>query len=81
MACGTTTLRSDATPNSYTLTINPNGGSYSGSTSNTTVTQNYGTTYTMKYPTKAGYTFAGWQSDTPANWTPSSISVYNNKSN
>ena len=78
MACGEVTLRSDTTVNGYTLTIDPNGGSYDGSTANTTVTQNFNTTYTMLYPTKEGYTFAGWQSNTAANWTPLLFSVYNN---
>ena len=81
LACSDVTLRSDATINSYTLTINPNGGKYNGTTSNTTVTQNYNTQYTMLYPTKTGYTFAGWQWDTSVNWTPSTVSVYNNKGN
>ena len=49
------------TINSYTLTINPNGGTYNSTTSNTTVTQNYGTTYSItNNPTKAGYIFTGW---------------------
>ena len=69
MACGAVTLRSDATINSYTLTINPNGGVYNGTTSNTTITQNYGTQYAMLYPTKTGYTFSSWQSDTAVNWS------------
>ncbi len=43
-----------------TLTINPNGGSYDGSTSNKTITQNYGTTYSLATPTRTGYTFGGW---------------------
>lgn len=47
-------------PNPYTLTINPNGGSYNGSTSNTTVTQNCDTTYNLLQPTRTGYNFCGW---------------------
>ncbi|MBQ7977252.1 MAG: InlB B-repeat-containing protein [Clostridia bacterium] len=46
--------------NSYTLTINPNGGSYGGSTSNSTVTQYYKTTYSLSTPTRTGYTFGSW---------------------
>ena len=81
MACSGTTLRSDATINSYTLTINPNGWVYNWTTSNTTVTQNYGTTYTMLYPTKTWYTFINWQSNAAANWTPTTVAVYNNSKN
>ena len=37
--------------NSHTLTINPNGGSFNGTTANTTITQNYNTSYNvLKYP-------------------------------
>ena len=46
--------------NSYTLTVNPNGGTWNNSTSASTITQNYGTTYTLANPTKPGYTFTGW---------------------
>ncbi len=45
---------------SSTLTINPNGGSYGGTTSNTTITQNESTTYTLSTPTRTGYKFNGW---------------------
>lgn len=48
------------TPNSYTLTINPNGGTWNGTTSNSTRTQNYNTTLTIAPPTREGYIFAGW---------------------
>ncbi len=52
----------------YTLTINPNGGTYNGETENTTVTQDYNTTYTVSDPTPPpGYkvTFDG-NGGTPA---------------
>lgn len=42
------------------LYINPNGGSYNGNTNNTSVIQNYGMTYNVSTPTRAGYTFTGW---------------------
>lgn len=45
---------------SYTLTVNPNGGSWNGSSSSQTFTQNYGTTKTIANPTKTGSTFNGW---------------------
>ena len=42
---------------SYTLTIDANGGSYNGST---TVTQEFGSTLQLSTPTRDGYTFIGW---------------------
>lgn len=48
------------TINQYTLTINPNSGTYGGTTNNTTVTQYYGTTYNVADPTRTGYTFKSW---------------------
>lgn len=46
--------------NSYTLTINPNGGTWNGTTANSSVTQNYNTTKTIANPTWTGHTFSGW---------------------
>ena len=48
----------DNTPKSYTLTIDPNGGTYSGET---TQTVEEGKTATIATPTREGYTFAGWE--------------------
>ena len=45
---------------SSTLTINPNGGSWNGSTNTQSFTQNRGTTKSIPNPTRTGYTFAGW---------------------
>lgn len=45
---------------SSTLTINPNGGSWNGSTNTQSFTQNRGTTKSIPNPTKTGYTFTGW---------------------
>ncbi len=45
----------------YTLTINPNGGSYSGSTSNKTASVQYKSKYTLSTPTRSGYDFTGWK--------------------
>ena len=44
--------------NQYTLTVNPNGGTWNNTTSNSTFTQNYGTTKEISNPTVApkGYT-------------------------
>ncbi len=44
----------------YTLTIDPNGGTYSNSTSTRRVTGYYGTTYTLTTPSRSGYTFSQW---------------------
>ena len=46
---GTVYLYAKWSINSYTLTINPNGGSFNSTTSNTTVTQNYNTTDNNKW--------------------------------
>ncbi len=46
--------------NEYTLSINPNGGQWNGETTNSTITQNYGTTKIVPPPTRKGYTFTGW---------------------
>ena len=51
-----TTFYAVCTINQYTLTINPNGGTWGGKTTNSTVTQNYNTTYTVANPT-AGPTY------------------------
>ena len=48
------------TRNKYTLTINPNGGTYNGSTSNTVSNEYYEATKTISKPTKTGYTFSNW---------------------
>ena len=69
--------------NSYSLTVNPNGGTWNNTTENSTITQNYGTTKTIANPTPpAGYkvTFNGNGGSTPdaqtstksfASWTNS----------
>lgn len=46
--------------NSYTLTINPNGGAWNSTASNSTITQNYNTTKSIPVPTWTGHTFSGW---------------------
>ncbi len=51
------TLYAQWTPNTYTVTLNPEGGSVSPATVNVT----YGATYgTLPTPTQTGYTFNGW---------------------
>ena len=46
--------------NKYNLTINPNGGTYNGTTSNTTSEMYYGASKAIDNPTKTGYTFTNW---------------------
>lgn len=63
------TLYAQWTPNQYTLTVNPNGGIYNDTTTNSTFTQNYGSTKTISNPTApAGYkvTFNGNGGSTPS---------------
>ncbi|MGN1212679.1 MAG: BspA family leucine-rich repeat surface protein, partial [Christensenellales bacterium] len=55
-----TTLYAQWQAVNYTITIDANGGSYGGGTSNTTITKANGYTYTLEAPTRAGYSFAGW---------------------
>ena len=54
------TITASGIVNNYTLTINPNSGSYNGSTNNTTVTQAYNSYYGLNTPTRTGYTFGSW---------------------
>ena len=57
----------------YTLTVKPNGGTWSGSTSDQTFTQYYGTTKTIADPAaRTGYTFTGWTKGGTGTWTASS---------
>lgn len=54
------TITAYAAVNSHTLTINPNGGTWGGKTSNSTFTKNYASTTDIEDPTRSGYRFAGW---------------------
>ena len=62
---GTTLIEGSVEPETYTLTINPNGGEYLGSTQNATKTMKFGTNdnATIEVPTRDGYEFAGWFTD------------------
>ncbi len=58
------------------LIINPNGGSYNGSTSNTRITQAYNTTYqVLNNPTRAGYVFNGWTISGDGTYNPYDTSI------
>ena len=51
----------------YTVTWDPNGGNWAGSTDNKVETYNYGASITKPAdPTRTGYTFAGWSPAVPA---------------
>ena len=53
--------------NKSTLVINPNGGTWNGSGSVQTFTQEYGTTKEIPDPVMPGYTFKGWAKSNPMN--------------
>ena len=46
--------------NRYTLTINPNGGIYNGSSNPVPIPNDYGTILTLDNPSKTGYNFTSW---------------------
>lgn len=54
------TLYAQWTTDEYSLTINPNGGTYKNSTQNTTVRGKLNATTEVVAPTRTGYTFLGW---------------------
>ena len=75
------------------LTINPNGGTWNGTTANSGYTQLYGTEMTIPNPTRSGYTFNGWtltgagwvgqslHTDGTFNTSINGVGVYNNTGN
>ncbi len=57
----TVTLYAKWAANTSTLVVNPNGGTYAGTTSNTTYSnKNYNSTQSIAIPTRTGYKFNGW---------------------
>ncbi|MBQ6019898.1 MAG: InlB B-repeat-containing protein, partial [Clostridia bacterium] len=48
------------TINTSTLKVDPNSGTWNGSTSTQSYTQNYNTTKAIPLPTRNGYSFTGW---------------------
>ena len=78
------------------VTVNANGGTYSGSTS---ITQDKGTNIQLGVPTRPGYTFKGWvakngngtfstfgqthdkTTDGFFDWSSNNVTVYNNEDN
>lgn len=79
--------------NKYNLTVNPNGGSWNGSTSAQTIGQNYNTTKDIPEPTRNGYNFVGWtetgagrlgkvtNADPTFDSSNGGVGVYNNSGN
>ncbi len=45
---------------SFGLTVVPNGGTYGGSTSNRSITQDFGTLYGLSTPSRSNYDFNDW---------------------
>ena len=91
---GNATVYAKWEPASPTLTVNPNGGTWNGTTSNSTFTQKYKTTKSIAAPSaRTGWTFAGWelsgggsfnvtgQNLNFSNGIPSTLNVYNNSGN
>lgn len=54
------TLTANWKINSYTLTVNPNGGIWNGNSSPQNFIQNYNSTKAINNPSRVGYTFDGW---------------------
>ena len=54
------TLTANWDINSYTLTVNPNGGSWNNSSENQTFELDYQGTKEITKPERSGYTFDGW---------------------
>ena len=61
--------------NKYTLTINPNGGTYNGSTSSTTTSEYFEAVKTIKSPTKTGYTFKNWSKTGNSTLTDTTLTI------
>lgn len=68
---------------SYTLTVNPNGGYYNGSASNTNITQAFNTSYQLNYPVRTGYLFSHWVASRGSNFDQvgAAVNTYNNNGN
>ena len=53
--------------NRSTLKVDPNGGTWSGSTGVQSFSENYGTAKSIPDPVRTGYTFSGWVKSEPFN--------------
>ncbi len=78
-----------ANTNTYTLTINPNGGSWYGSTTPVTKKLKYDDVFDIPAPTREGYVFDGWkeyqrakmEDNVISGWGFKKVNVYNNAQN
>ena len=68
---GNVTLVAQWNINQYTLTVNPNGGTFNNSTANSSFTQNYQSTKTIDDATRTAYTFSGWTLSGSGSWNGS----------
>lgn len=62
----------------YDIIIDPNGGTYNGSTTTTTEHVKYGTELTIADPSYNTYTFAGWDINPTATMNGNILTAYNN---
>ena len=80
---GSATLTAKWVDQTYTLTINPNGGTWGGTTSSTTKTVGYSEVLNIPNPTRSGKTFNGWSQLSTAYYSDglASVKAYNNAGN
>lgn len=58
-------MTANAQINHSTLKVDPNGGSWQGSTAVQSFTEHYGTAMSIPDPVRTGYTFSGWVKSEP----------------
>ena len=74
---GNITLTANWTARSYTITVNANGGSISGSPPTTYSTSTSARSYTIANPTRDYYTFTGWTLTRGGNYGGNSPTISN----
>jgi uncharacterized repeat protein (TIGR02543 family) len=73
------TLYAKWTANTYTVTLDANGGAFEGELSSTTVTVTFGRSYgTLPTPYKIGENFAGWYTEREGGIPVSSVTIAEN---
>ena len=60
-------MTANAQINHSTLKVDPNGGTWQGSTAVQSFTEHYGTAKSILHPVRTGYTFSGWVKSEPFN--------------